>query len=118
LVSKTHNKKVIQDGVVQITDDLIDKVNFIVDEIIMAMNVHKLSSQIGQSMEAALRKFWSSVFIADIERMEGEAKDLAKTDQAASKAALAAVEGYQNTLMDYQRKVAAKVRSFRKPAGT
>ena len=118
LVSKTHNKKVIQDGVVQITDDLIDKVNFIVDEIIMAMNVHKLSSQIGQSMEAALRKFWTSVFIADIERMEEEAKDLAKTDKAASKAALAAVEGYQNTLMDYQRKVAAKVKSFRKPAGT
>jgi MoxR-like ATPase len=118
LVSKTHNKKVMQDGVVQISQDLIDKVNFIVDEIIMAMNVHKLSSQIGQSMEAALRKFWSSVFIADIERMEEEAKDLAKTDQAASKAALAAVEGYQNTLMDYQRKIAAKVRSFRKPAGT
>ena len=118
LISKTHPRKVIENGVIKITDDLTDKVNFLVDEIILALRAHNLSSQLGEGINTAALNFYS-VFWDEIEKAEQEAKDLASTNPQAARQAQEAAEQFQEILQNFQQKLAAKTKIFRtKQAGS
>jgi MoxR-like ATPase len=71
LTAKTHNKKLMQDGVVATTEQMHDKITFLIDEIVMAMQAHKLSSDVGAAVDKALLNWYNQVWDA-IENIKDE----------------------------------------------
>jgi predicted ATPase len=112
--NKTHYKKVFSDNVVQTTDELIDKITFVTDEILTALKSHNMSGSLGNSMDQAFRQFWKETFIPQISQLK---RDALKSSDPAKAAALASLAEELDTRLDtYQKKIAAKLKVYRQAA--
>ena len=54
LLANTHNKKVVQDGKLSITKDMISKLEYVINELRTAAQVHNLSADLEDRMEQSV----------------------------------------------------------------
>jgi MoxR-like ATPase len=54
LLANTHNKKVVQDGKLRLTKDMISKLEYVINELRTAAQVHNLSADLEDRMEQSV----------------------------------------------------------------
>jgi MoxR-like ATPase len=64
LKRQTHNQKSFAAGRAEITEEMHDKVNYLVDEVVAAIKTHDLSSDVKEALRKAIEKLIEDVFVA------------------------------------------------------